>query len=308
MISSKDVFNNVIDTSGLKKIQNIKLEKDQNFMEMLTGFISPTLSSFSNSLENFSVNVLNVFKSNDNIEKVIAVHGNDLREIQNRVIRYFGERSDSGSTRGTKAYMEISNEEIPYITTCNLKYKEAGSRFEKISEILKKTKLYDLKGFSSLSNYVERLMNSEEERTTKFPAELTKIVDDITFANKEITKETDSMFSGDVSGTIKVAKVIDSVRDYEESVAKAIYLTKTFNLGFINNLKRECEKVDERVQYLASYIGDGTIVLSEPVAKQLVAIIDAFANVVSLIATVAAAFLEYLESIIVLGRMFKDKM
>lgn len=308
MLSSKDVFNNAIDTSGLRKIQNIKLEKDQNFMEMLTGFISPTLSSFSNSLENFSVNVLNVFRSDDSFDKSIAIRGNELREIESRVIRYFGEKSPSGATKGTKAFMEVRSEEIPYITTCDLKFKEVGIRFGKISDILKKTKIYDLKGFTLLSNYIERLMNSEEERTTKFPTELAKIVDEITYADKEIKKETNNMFSGQARGTIKVEKVIDSVRDYEDTVETAIRLVKTFDLGFINNLKRECERVDERVQYLASYIGDGTIVLSEPVSKQLVSIIDAFANFVSIIAVVAAAFIEYLEAVVVLGRMFKDKM
>lgn len=308
MITSKEILEQKIDTSSFNSVMNFKSESDGDFKDYLVGFVSPTLHSFSNNLENFGNVIINSFKSNDDMKKIVSAHGNELRNIENRVIRYFNERGEDKVLRSVKAFKAIENDNIPYITTCDKTFLEVTGMLEKVAEIIKRTKVYDLKGFSSLSNYVERLMNSEDERTSKMGSDLTKTVDDLVKANSEMKSVMNNMFTSTLSGTVRISSVLPSIGEYPQVVSKAIDLTKTLNLGFVNNLKRECEKVDERIGYLTSYINDGTIIMSEAVSKRLLEIIDVFANFVSNVALISAVFLEYLESIIVLGEKIKDNM
>lgn len=308
MFTSKEILNSKIDTSSFDRAMSYKAESDGNFKDFLVGFVSPSLHSFSNNLENFSNTIINSFKSNDDMKKMVTAHGNELRNIENRVIRYFDQRGDDKQLKSVKAYIAIEDDNIPYITTCDKTLLEVTNMLETISSVLKKTKVYDLKGFNSLSNYVERLMNSEDERTSKLGSDLSRTVEDLVKANSEMKSSMDQMFNGALSGTVKVSKVLPAIGEYPQVVSRAIELTKTLNIGFVNNLKRECEKVDERIGYLTSYINDGTIMLSDEVSKRLLQIIDVFANFVSNVALISAVFLEYLESIILLGEKLKENM
>lgn len=282
--------------------------KEESSVGDIVKNIGDSLHSFSNNLTSFSNKIVYSMTDDGDMNKRVAYIGNELRDIENKVIRYLTKRMDNGMYLGVYAYKQIEEEKIPCVTGSNKDYNSILDVLEKINKKIKETKSSDLSNFNLLSKYLEKLLNSEDERTSKLNKELDDVTKNFKSTSSEIDKQLKTILYSNIEGLIPVKKVISTTKDYELAVKRLIAMSNNFSLSYVTSLQREIDKIKERVDHLVSYIQDGTFVLSKEVSDRLSDILDTFSKFISNSAIVTAIYIELAESVIACGKLLDEKM
>lgn len=287
---------------------NVKGYKEEGFKDFIVDVVNPAIVRFKDHIVDYTQSALDSFKSDDDVRKIINAHGRTLREIKYEVVSKFDKLSTHGGLMGVQAFKKIEDEKIQYITLTEKPLKEVTDTMGEFYKILNKHNVENIQNFNKLSRYVEKLLNSEDVRTAIIDSDIKKDFKSIIETNKEFEAFKKKLYTREAGNSVKISKILKNCRDYESVVNEAITLSEKINLGFVDTIKKESDRVVERLDLLTSYIGDGSIALSKETGDRFLKIVEEFSMFVSNMAVFCALVIELFESITVISELFKQNL